>query len=232
MEQTLDFNYILDLMSHNYGLAGIFSNPGFGKTTLMMQIIDEINKRKDGTAIVMSNESLSKQRWIEQMQRLNLSTERIIINDTSLISHVNIYNQLITHCNIKKKKISVVCVDSLELLDPASIRELRRIADKFKVLILVNGMLTRDSGDYDPELRPEMYSIGVFRRQIYGNGNQALEYDFLALLHRKHKCERNIGVARRFDIQNKTELIIKRNWDWNLGSAFIEWDDDAHSFRF
>ena len=81
MEQTLDFNYILDLMSHNYGLAGIFSNPGFGKTTLMMQIIDEINKRKDGTAIVMSNESLSKQRWIEQMQRLNLSTERIIIDE-------------------------------------------------------------------------------------------------------------------------------------------------------
>ena len=228
MEQTLDFNYILDLMSHNYGLAGIFSNPGFGKTTLMMQIIDEINKRKDGTAIVMSNESLSKQRWIEQMQRLNLSTERIFIDDTPLISHRNIYNHLIAFCNIKKNKISIVCVDSLELLDSEGIRELRKIADKFKVMILVNGKLMNDSGDFSPDLRPEMYSIGVFRNQI----QYAYEYNFLALLHRKHKCERNIGVARRFDIQNKTELIIKRNWDWNLGSAFIEWDDDIRKFTF
>ena len=228
MEQTLDFNYILDLMSHNYGLAGIFSNPGFGKTTLMMQIIDEINKRKDGTAIVMSNESLSKQRWIEQMQRLNLSTERIFIDNTPLISHQNIYNHLIAFCNTKKNKISIVCVDSLELLDSEGIRELRKIADKFKVMILVNGKLMNDSGDFSPDLRPEMYSIGVFRNQI----QYAYEYNFLALLHRKHKCERNIGVARRFDIQNETELIIKRNWDWNLGSAFIEWDDDIRKFTF
>ena len=228
MEQILDFCCILDLMSCNYGLAGIFANPGFGKTTLMMQIIDEINKRKEGIAIIMSNESYSKEHWTAQMQRRNLSTERIFIDDTSLISHGNIYNQLITHCNIKKKKISVVCIDSLELLDPASIRELRKIADEFKVLILVNGMLTRDSGDYAPDLRPEMYSIGVFRNQI----QHACEYNFLALMHRNHKCERNIGVARRYDIQNETELIIKSSWDCNLGSSFIEWDDDSYKFSF
>lgn len=228
MEQTLDFNYILDLMSHNYGLAGIFSNPGFGKTTLMMQIVDEMNRRNDGIALVMSNEALSKEHWIEQMQQQNLSTERVFIDDYSLISHRNIYNNLIKICNIENRKVSIVCVDSLDLMNTESIQELRKIAEKFKVLILVNGNLMRDSGDFSPDLRPEMYSIGVFRNQI----QYACEYKFLALLHRKHKCERNIGVARRFDIQNETELIIKRNWDWNLGSAFIEWDDDIRKFRF
>ena len=34
MEQGLNFNYILDTMSNNYGLAGIFANYGFGTTTL------------------------------------------------------------------------------------------------------------------------------------------------------------------------------------------------------
>ena len=126
MEQTLAFGYILDLMSINYGLAGIFANPGFGKTTLMMQIIDEINKRKEGTAIIMSNEAFKREHWMDQMKRRNLSTERIFIDDTPLISHKNIYNHLITFCNIKKEKISIVCVDSLELLDPESIRELRK----------------------------------------------------------------------------------------------------------
>ena len=64
-KHCLNFEYILDTMSNNYGLAGIFANPGFGKTTLMMQIIDEINKRKDGIAIVMSNE-LFKEDWINE----------------------------------------------------------------------------------------------------------------------------------------------------------------------
>jgi hypothetical protein len=109
---------------------------------------------------------------------------------------------------------------------------LRKIANRFKALILVNGKLGRDSGDYDPDLRPDMYTINVFRDHMHGNGNQALDYEFLALLHRKHKCERGIGTANRYDIQNETELIVKRNWDWNLGSSFIRWDDNKQMFRF
>ena len=76
-----------------------------------------------------------------------------------------------------------------------------------------------------------MHSIGVFRNGTY-DGNSAYAYDFLALIHRKHKCDRNIGVAHRYDIQNETELIIKRSWDWKLGSSFIEWDDKEHRFKF
>ena len=229
MEHCLNFEYILDTMSNNYGLAGIFANYGFGTTTLMMQIIDEINKRKDGIAVVMSNE-LFKEDWINEMKRMNLSTERVVVYDKTYVTHSDIFNAL--SVNRGNEKVSMVCVDYIDLMQKESICELREIADRFKVLILVNGKLGRDSGDYDPEHRPDMYTISAFRNHMHGNGNQAKDYKFLALLHRKHKCERGIGTANRYDIQNETELIVKRNWDWNLGSSFIRWDDNEQMFRF
>lgn len=228
-KHCLNFEYILDTMSNNYGLAGIFANPGFGTTTLMMQIIDEINKRKDGIAVVMSNEFL-KEDWINRMKRMNLSTERVVVYDKAYVTHSDIFNAL--SVNRGNEKVSMVCVDYIDLMQKESICELREIADRFKVLILVNGKLTRDSGDYDPEHRPDMYTISAFRNHMHGNGNQAFDYKFLALLHRKHKCERGIGTADRYDIHNETELIVKRNWDWNLGSSFIKWDNNKHMFRF
>lgn len=228
-KHCLNFEYILDTMSNNYGLAGIFANRGFGTTTLMMQIIDEINKRKDGIAIVMSNE-LFKEDWINEMKRMNLSTERVVVYDKAYVTHSDIFNAL--SVNRGNEKVSMVCVDYIDLMQKESICELREIADRFKVLILVNGKLTRDSGDYDPEHRPDMYTISAFRNHMHGNGNQVFDYKFLALLHRKHKCERGIGTADRYDIHNETELIVKRNWDCNLGSSFIKWDNNKHMFRF
>ena len=171
MEQVLNFNYILDTMANNYGLAGIFANCGFGTTTLMMQIVDEINKRKDGTAIIMSNE-LSDKHWIEWMKRMDLSTERVVVCDKSTITHCDIYDTLVKTQDIEKKNVSIVCVDCIDMMEIESISKLREIADRLKVLVLVNGKLCRDSGDYAHDLRPEMYSIGVFRNHMHGNGNQ------------------------------------------------------------
>ena len=229
MEGVLSFKSILDLMANNYGLAGIFAPYGFGQIVLMMQIIGEINNHKDGVAIVMANET-SRQHWQDQMQRMNISTERVLIDDEPLVTYSCIHSYL-QQCHAESKKVSVICIECLDLMERESIRHLEKLVEQFKVLILVNGFLTRDSGDYDPELRPDMYSIGVFRNKLHGEGNQALAYNFLALLHRKHKCDRGIGVARRYDIQNETELIVKRSWDWSLGSAFIKWNDKELKFE-
>jgi predicted ATP-dependent serine protease len=113
MEHCLNFEYILDTMSNNYGLAGIFANYGFGTTTLMMQIIDEINKRKDGIAIVMSNEFF-KEYWIKRMKRMNLSTERVVVYDKAYVTHSDIFNAL--SADRGRKKVSMVCVDYIDLM--------------------------------------------------------------------------------------------------------------------
>ena len=47
---------ITNIVSNNTGIFGIFANPGFGTTTLLMQIGSEMRKVKSGTTIVFSLE--------------------------------------------------------------------------------------------------------------------------------------------------------------------------------
>ena len=220
MSYIYPVNYIFDLIASNSGFYGFFANPGFGTTTLMMQIVDEINKRKNGTAIVLSLE-LSADQWKKRMQELSLSTDRVVIFDNFNMTTGDIEDIL-----RKATNVNVLCIDYITLLDggKADDKELSRIAEEYGIPIVVNGKLCRDSGDYDEELRPELCSLPR-------NINPRC-YDFLALLHRKHKCERNVGTAHRYDIQSETELIIKRNGHGNLGSAFMEWEETQRKFNF
>lgn len=224
MNYAYSFNTILDRLAQAWGLYGVFANPGFGTTSLMMQITDEMNKRRGGTAIVVSIE-LSEEQWRYRMQKADLSEDRIIISDEYMPTKEHI-ERLIEQI----KNVSVVCVDYFELLDQAVQESLRELAKKYKIPIVVCGKLTRDSGDYDPELRPELYSVALFRDA--NKVNKVLLFDFLALMHRKHKCDRGIGTARRYDVSNETELIIKRNFHGELGSTYMEWDEDKLKFKF
>ena len=52
MAQLSTMNQIFDILSKKDGIIGIHARPGLGKTTLMLQIVDEVNKRKDGTALI------------------------------------------------------------------------------------------------------------------------------------------------------------------------------------
>ena len=56
------------------------------------------------------------------------------------------------------------------------------------------------------------------------------QFDFLALLHRDHDCDRGIGTAHRYNISNTTELIIKVHPRGKVGSIFIEWDEQRKCF--
>jgi hypothetical protein len=37
------------------------------------------------------------------------------------------------------------------------------------------------------------------------------DFDIIALLHRKHDCDRGIGLAHRYNVADKTEIIMKVN---------------------
>ena len=54
MAQLSSANQIFDIISEKDGIIGIHARPGIGKTTLMLQIVDEVNKRKDGAALIFS----------------------------------------------------------------------------------------------------------------------------------------------------------------------------------
>ena len=115
-------------------------------------------------------------------------------------------------------------VDYLSLLDYDVCQELPRISKTYSVPIFILGKLCRDSGDFDPQKIPELISVSYKLLQLH-------QYDFLALLHREHDCDRNVGTAHRYNISNSVELIIKINRFGKIGKIFFEWDDQQKRFK-
>lgn len=224
MEHTYSFNQVLDELAKGWGVYGVFANPRFGTSTLLMQLVGEFNARREGVAVVISLDMYDSC-WMERMKQKDLSTDRLLISDEFEISIARI--EVLIH---QTPLVSALFIDYYDLLDKRIQCRLYEIAEKYKIPVVVCGKLSRDSGDYDPELRPELYSVVSFKDRC--DGNKAWLFSFLALMHRKHKCDRNIGTANRYDISNETELIIKRNWYGKLGSTFMEWDEAKQRFKY
>ena len=116
------------------------------------------------------------------------------------------------------------------MVDPDVPEELVQISKKYSIPILISGHLSRNSGDYDLNKRPELYSVLSIRRELHRVFLHLCCYDFFALLHREHDCDRGIGTAHRYNIKNVTELIVKRNRFGNLNSIFFEWNEQRKCF--
>lgn len=213
---------LTSIVANNTGIFGIFANPTFGITTILMQIGSEMRKMKSGTTITLSLE-YSKERWCEHMQLLGFSTNHIIVNDNPLPS-----TETIVQTIKETPSANLLIIDYLELLETETCRALKDIAEKYSIPIVLGGRLSRASGDYHPEKRPGLFAISPV-----GSPHRTMnisDFDFVALLHRKHDCYRNIGVARRYNIDNKSEFIIEINRFGDKGSLFAEWDEKARLF--
>jgi hypothetical protein len=218
---------VFNILAKTNGLLGIYANVGFGKTTFMLQVVEEINKRKNGTAIIFELEEVKRQIQ-KRIIDLKIDNERIILCDDSKLTTAKIENYI-----NQAGLVSILCIDNLSLVDEVVASELYNIANKYQIPILFTKNLGRDSGDYDINCRPELYSIWDFRK-----GKNSIEwntldkYSFLAFLHREHKGYRGVGTAERYDISNKTEFIVKRCIGYGPFSAFMEWSEKERRFNY
>lgn len=226
METKFDMKDLINTISTKAGLFGVFANYGFGSTTLLMQIASAVADINKGTVIVFSPELW----WSERMQSIGLSTENFVVIDEFFPKRETIKTAIDNTKNVK-----LILIDYLELLDPDVPEELVQISEKCSIPILISGHLHRDSGDYDLNKRPELYSVPSIRRELPTSPHHVFlhlcRYDFFALLHREHDCDRGIGTAHRYNIKNATELIVKRNCFGNLNSIFFEWNEQKKCFE-
>ena len=51
---------VFSILTKTNGLLGVYANAGFGKTTFMLQVVEEINRRKNGTAIIFELEEVQE----------------------------------------------------------------------------------------------------------------------------------------------------------------------------
>lgn len=190
---------LIDTLSSRSGLYGVFANPEFGTTTLLMQIARiAVDNNNSGRAIIFFLE-LSKEMWYKRMLSIGLSVDRIVVVDNPCPTE-----QIIKDTIESTENARLIVIDFLELLDPNTSQKLRDIAEQYSIPIFVCGKLARNSGDFDPNNRPELITaLALFESPFSSKKLVHLkEFDFLALLHRDHDCDRNIGIARRYNISN------------------------------
>ena len=210
MFESMSLQFVIDSMSGSIGLYGLFSPPGFGKTSLMMYFAHTLSV--SGFKCLVFSLELSRERWLERMHKLRMNTDHIVIDDTVGLD-INRIRKVIC-----EEKPQMVLVDYLGLLDDecAALVGLKNIAHESSTSVLASADLGRSSGDRDPfNRRPELYDLTYLRS---GKGtidelHKAIDsMDLILFLHRHHDCERGIGYAHRYNLSNAAELIIKKGY--------------------
>lgn len=143
MAQLSTMHQVFDILSKKDGIIEIHGRPGVGKTTLMLQTVDEVNKHKDGTALIFSMAE-SKTQLIHRMQQMNVSCDRVVIDDTP--------HPTAEHMQAKIKQVgnvSILCIDYLQLLENTVRERLPRIAAEFGIPILAVRVLDRKNYEED-----------------------------------------------------------------------------------
>lgn len=203
MAQLSTMNQVFDIISQKNGIIGIYARPGMGKTTFMLQIVDEVNKRKDGTALVFSMAE-SQAQLIKRMQQINVSCDRVVIDDTPHPTEEYMETKI-----KQVGKVSILCTDYLQLLEQAVTEKLTEIAKKYEIPILISRVLPRNFESNDQKVYLEQTA-----QQKY-----SLTYDFFALIRQEEGC---IGA----------EFIVKKCWHWDPVNVFMEWDNRETKFKF
>ena len=172
MEQLSTMNQIFDIMSQKVGIIGIHARPAMGKTTLMLQIVDNVNKRKDGTALIFSMAE-SQAKLKRRMQQMNVSCDRVVIDDSSHPTAEYMQTRI-----KQARNVSILCIDYLQLLEQAVTEKLTEIAKKYEIPILISGVLPRNFESNDQKVYLEQTA-----QQKY-----SLTYDFFALIRQEEGC--------------------------------------------
>ena len=84
---------VFNILAKINGLLGVYANVGFGKTTFMLQVVEEINRRKNGTAIIFELEEL-KEHIQKRIKDLKIDNKRIILCDDSELTIEKIENYI------------------------------------------------------------------------------------------------------------------------------------------
>lgn len=223
--RTTDFfkKELTNYMLENKGIYGLFGCPEFGKTTLMMNLINTIVENRYNKVLVYSLDR-DRERWLSQMQQLHLNTNGLVVLDEPLDA-ANVIGKA-----IQSERPDFVCVNRITLMGPdqcENINTLFEYSERFNVPVLFSAPLSRASGDYDPfERRPEVYDLMMMFQSgvTVGDAREAInKMKLILFLHRHHDCYRGIGEARRYNLSECAEVIVKQrsSYDFPISSCFF-----------
>ena len=192
------------------GLYGLFSNPGFGNTTLLTYFASCFSAVGDKCLFVSLE--IPKELLLKKMHQSKMNTDCIKIIE-SMPFNLN-FDEIAE--TIVSEPPKAVFIDYLLLIGhdiALSIKSLKSLSEQLSIPIIFTCQLPRCSGDYDLfERRPELYDLTYLfplQKTIDEIHNAIRLIDIIMFLHRNHDCERGIGTAHRYNISNSAELILK-----------------------
>ena len=206
---------LCNLIINNPGVYGIFSRPSFGKTTFLMQLTDEILKRKEGKAFVLSLE-MSKEQLVKKAKLINLDYNKLIILEDDLEDQ---YIEELEFALHENEKPTLIVVDYFQLLVSFTKYEnflkLKELSKVYSIPLLITGGLSRRA-QYRELGRPELEDLP--------HPANIDDFDTVIFLHRDNNescCIFEGDHSKEFR-ENRTELIFVKNVFEHLDNIFIE----------
>lgn len=200
-------------------------DPGIGKSTLVLQILDHLAKQGYESFYLTGEESLSQIKL--RAERLKINSDKI-----TLMAENNLEQFLIKS---KERKIDFLIIDSIQTVylpelgsTPGSVSQIRECAGKIiyytKTLgcaSLLVGQVTKDGALAGPKVLEHLVDT-----VLYFEGDRGQSYRILRTFKNRYGATSEIGVFEMkeeglCEVNNPSELFLSQNKTQSPGSVII-----------
>ena len=142
---------IIESIRHKPVTVGLFSRPGFGKTTLLIKMADMLTAKGEKACIISLEEGEMYIR--KRCAMMNIDENKFTIND-SVDQSFNDIRAFVS----KQSNISVIAIDYIQLMKTESASLINKLASEFNVPVIYCSQLSRELSTH-PLWRPTLQDV-------------------------------------------------------------------------
>lgn len=146
---------IIESIRHKPVTVGLFSRPGFGKTTLLIKMADMLTAKGEKACII----SLEMGEMVirKKCARLNTDENKFIINDNIKLLFSDCIDEIKDFIS-KQANIGVIAIDYIQLMKTESASLINKLASEFNVPVIYCSQLSRELSIH-PLWRPTLQDV-------------------------------------------------------------------------
>ena len=142
---------IIESIRHKPVTVGLFSRPGFGKTTLLIKMADMLTAKGEKACIISLE--MGEMYIRKRCAMMNIDENKFTIND-SVDQSFNDIRAFVS----KQSNISVIAIDYIQLMKSESSSRINELASEFNVPVIYCSQLSRELSTH-PLWRPTLQDV-------------------------------------------------------------------------
>ena len=156
VSDNVSYEKIIESIRHKPVTVGLFSRPGFGKTTLLIKMADMLTTKGEKACIISLEEGEMYIR--KRCAMMNIDENKFTIND-SVDQSFNDIRAFVS----KQSNISVIAINYIQLMKTESASLINKLASEFNIPVIYASHLCRYL-DGEPYRRIEMEDVNKVGR--------------------------------------------------------------------